>query len=219
MVTRDGEYVPISERPKRKTFNRDVINYYGWKGPFFVDDFAKFEEDAKEIIDKRKATPLGKEYEGIARLGSFENFNNFFGPNNPLNEVVPVQRPNPYLGGVKECVYSKYNMNNEKVKQCHAYAKQKCRVPTYNAEHGWRNEYHNETYKMVAPSDDGSLCRAPDWSKGDPGNYRQMTNNNLSIANNLKCQARGRDMDYCHPRDKVSPVCYATMMSYCLDSE
>jgi hypothetical protein len=211
-VTQDGEYVPIAERPRRKTFGRNVINYYGWKGPFFIDDFNKFEEDAKEVIDRRKATPLGAEYDSV------ENFDNFFGPNNPLNEVVPVQRPNKYLGD-EECVYPKYNKNNEKMKKCHAFAKQRCRVPSYNAEHGWRNEYHNETYKMTGPSDEGSLCRAPDWRKGDPGNYRQATNNNLDAPNNLKCQARSRYMDYCHPRDKVSPVCYATMLNECMGNK
>ena len=211
-ITKDGEYVPIAERPQRKTFGRNVINYYGWKGPFFIDDFAKFEEDAQELIDKRRATPLGKDYD------TTENFDNFFGPNNPLNELVPVQRPNTYIGE-ETCVYSKYNMHNEKVKQCHAHAKQKCRVPTYNAEHGWRNEYWNSTYKMTPPSDEGSLCRPPNWKLGDPGNYRQATNNNLDAPNNLKCQSRGRNMDYCHPTDKVSPVCYATTLNECLGNE
>lgn len=212
------EYVPIRERPQRKTFGRDVINYYGWKGPFFIDDFAKFESDAKAAVDERRAIPLGQ----------VETFGNFFGPNNPLDEIVPVQRPNPYLlrsskdecAPKDACVFPKYNTNNEKVKKCHALSKKMCMVPTYNSEDSWRNEYWNSIYKMRGPSGaDGSVeCRSPDWSKGDAGNYLQMTNNNLDISNNLKCQSRGRDMDYCACEDKVSPVCYAMKMSECLTS-
>lgn len=210
-VTQSQEYVPIAERPKRKTFSRNVINYYGWRGPFFLDDFAKYENDAMDLIDQKRATPLGK-----------ESFQDFCGDNNPLNEVVPVKRPNPYLDkccGGEKCVVPKYNRNNPKMSRCHAIAKEKCRVPTYNAEHGWRNEYWNSTYKMTGPSDEGSLCKPPNWRAGDPGNYRQATNNNLDSPNNLKCQARGRDMDYCRPRDKVSPVCYTTILNDCLGNK
>lgn len=212
-VTQDGEYVPLNERPKRKTFSRNVINYYGWKGPFFIDDFAKFENDAIREVEKRRSIPIGSNPND--QIEYRETFQNFFGPNNPLNEIVPVQRPNPYLNN-KLCVVPKYNMHNEEYKKCHSYAKSKCKVPTYDAEHGWRNEYWNSTYKMTTPSDEGSLCRPPDWRIGDPGNYKQVTNNNLDAPNNLKCQARGRDMDYCNAEDKVSPVCYVSVLKDCL---
>lgn len=230
-VTQDGEYVPIKERPKRKTFARNVINYYGWRGPFFIDDFAKFENDAMEVIDKRKAVPLGFEetnfrepetFQGETQGETQENFTAFCGPENPFNEVVPVRRPNPYLDDCKDgkpCSVPKYNRNNQDYKKCHSFAKWKCRVPTYNAEHGWRNEYWNSTYKMTGPSDEGSLCRPPNWRAGDPGNYRQSTNNNLDAPNNLKCQARSRYMDYCRPQDKVSPVCYATVLNDCMGNK
>jgi hypothetical protein len=212
-ATQDGEYVPIAERPQRQTFGRNVINYYGWKGPFFIDDFAEFEQAAINEVEDRKMKPLGSdEYT--------ETFTNFGLIENPYQEVVPVKRPNFYISkDGKGCVVPKYNKNNKDMKRCHRLAKYQCRVPTYTSEHGWRNEYWNSTYKMQGPSDKGSLCSPPNWCNGDPGNYRQATNNNLDFPNNLKCNARSRYMDYCEPRDKVSPFCYATAMKMCLNGE
>lgn len=227
MATQSQEYVPIRERPKRRTFGRNVINYYGWKGPFFIDDFAKFEEDAKAVIDRRKRVPLGKEptapkdFSGTSAAGNapvstpslaagiVEGFGTFKPPENSLNEVVPVWRENG-------CVLPKYNTKNVDAIKCHKKAMLKCRVPFHTAEDGWRNEYHPDTYKMRGPSDEGELCRPPNPFNGDPGNFRQTTNNTLDVANNIKCNARSRYMDYCDPLERVSQYCYAKTYSDCV---
>jgi len=187
-ATKDNPYVPINERPKPWKSKRRVINYYGWKGPMFIEDFSNFTTD------------------------------------NPYNETVPVSRPNPYINphDSSGCVVPKYNTNNEVMKYCHRAARDKCRTPTLTSEQDWYNEYHNSTYKMTGPSDKGSLCRSPNWRLGDPGNFRQATNNNLDAPNNLKCggaegSARGRNKEFCAPRDRVSPVCYTENLNMCLD--
>ena len=38
-ATKDNPYVPINEREKPWRSKRRVINYYGWKGPMFIEDF------------------------------------------------------------------------------------------------------------------------------------------------------------------------------------
>lgn len=195
--TKDNPYVPINERPKPWKSKRRVINYYGWKGPMFIEDF--------DGNSGNCATPVDGEWAQD--------------PENPYNETVPVSRPNPYINspGSPGCVVPKYNTNNKMMKYCHRAARDKCRTRTLTSEQDWRNEYHNSTYKMTGPSDKGSLCRGPNWRLGDPGNFRQATNNNLDSPNNLKCQARSTNKDFCHPRDKVSPVCYAENLNACLD--
>lgn len=153
-ATKDNPYVPINERVTPWKSKRRVINYHGWKGPMFIEDFTNTD-------------------------------------NSP-----------------------KYNKSKE---MCHRFAKNKCITPTLTSEQDWYNEYWNSTYKMTGPSDQGSLCRGPNWKKGDPGNYRQVTNNNLDPSNNLKCQARSTNKDFCHPCDKVSPKCYVHTLNKCLD--
>ena len=197
-ATKDNPYVPINERPKPWKSKRRVINYYGWKGPMFIEDFDG------GCNPKCVSNTLEQE--------------------NPLMENVPVSRPNPYINspGSKPCVVPKYNTNNKAMKYCHRVARDKCRTPTLTSEQDWYNEYHNSTYKMTGPKDEGSLCRPPNWRLGDPGNYRQATNNNLDAPSNLKCggaegSARGRNKEFCAPKDRVSPVCYVRSLNDCLD--
>lgn len=182
LATKDDVFVRARDMPKPDKSKKLVINYYGWKGPMFVEDFTNFTCD------------------------------------NPNQEVVPVDRPNPYLGNNKDdkCDVPKYN-KSRKFKYCHKASMDKCRVPTLTAEQDWYNEYWNSTYLMMPPSDRGDLCHGPDWRKGDPGNYRQATNNNLDAPNNLKCQSRSINKDYCDTVDKVSPNCYVTELNACLD--
>lgn len=196
-ATKDNPYIPINERPQPVKSKKSVINYYGWKGPMFVEDFnGNAKPCCKQTLEQE----------------------------NPLMENVPVSRPNPYLNppNSEPCDVPKYNNNNEVMKYCHRAAANKCRQRTLTSAEDWANEYHNSTYKMAGPSDQGSLCRPPNWRLGDPGNYRQATNNNLDAPNNLKCggaegSARGRNKEFCAPRDKVSPVCYAANLNECLD--
>ena len=126
-ATKDNPYVPINERPQVWKSDRKVINYYGWKGPMFIEDFHNFSKDFHNFSEKTK------------------------------------------------------HNTSSKMKYCHRMAKNKCRVPTLTSEQDWRNEYWNSTYKMTGPSDQGSLCKPPNWKLGDPGNFRQATNNHLSL--------------------------------------
>jgi len=192
-ATKDNPYVPIKDRPVEWKSNRKVINYYGWKGPMFIEDFKG----------------------GCVQTLEQEN---------PLKENVPVSRPNPYLSSPdsEPCVIPRFNTDNKMMKYCHRAAADKCRQRTLTSAEDWANEYHNDTYKMTGPSDQGSLCRPPNWRLGDPGNYRQSTNNNLDAPNNLTCggaegSARGRNKEFCAPKTKISPVCYVRNLNECLD--
>lgn len=209
LATKDNEYIPIRDRPQSLVTRRNVINYYGWKGPMFIDDFA----GGIGGVGDKCGISAGCDATNDGPNGCSGD------PDNPLQELVPVSRPNPYLNspGSPPCTIPKYNTGNDKMKYCHRVAKDKCRVNTLTSEEDWYNEYWNSTYRMTGPSDQGSLCRPPNWRVGDPGNFRQATNNNLDAPNNLKCQARSRYKDYCHPRDKVSPACYAQTLNECLD--
>ena len=82
-----------------------------------------------------------------------------------------------------------------------------CRVPPLTSELSWKNEYWNSTYKM----------RGPNERTGDPGNYKQTTNNNLDNPNHLKCVNQGRwDGDTCSPTNLVSNVCYKKHLDQCM---
>lgn len=170
LITKDDNWVPLSQRPQEKKSKKSVINYYAWKGPMFVEDFTNFTCD------------------------------------NPNKEIVPVSRN----------IIKQQNITKEQQQKCHEVAMNNCNVDTLTAEQDWREEYWNSTYKMTGPSDKGDLCRKPDWSKGDPGNFLQATNNNLDAPNNLTCQARSINKDYCDTRDKVSPYCYKKTYEKCL---
>lgn len=198
-ATKDNPYVPIKDRPEPWTSKRKVINYYGWKGPMFTEDFKGGNECDSECVQT-----LEQE--------------------NPLKENVPVSRPNPYLNtpGSEPCVVPRFNPKNKIMQYCHRAAADRCRQRTLTSAEDWANEYHNDTYKMTGTSDQGGLCRPPNWRFGDPGNYRQSTNNNLDAPNNLKCggaegSARGRNKEFCAPKDKISPVCYVRNLNECLD--
>lgn len=41
-ATRDNDYIPIADRPQDLESKRQSINYYGWRGPMFVEDFTNF---------------------------------------------------------------------------------------------------------------------------------------------------------------------------------
>jgi hypothetical protein len=175
LATKDNEYIPIKEREPEWKSNRNVINYWGWRGPMFIDDFQNFTTD------------------------------------NTYQETVPVSRPNPYIG-----VLVQDHSDKQKLKQCHIQAKAKCVTPVLTSENDFRNEYWNSPYWMRAPSDKGQLCHKPDWAAGDPGNFKQATNNNLDAPNNLTCQGRSIMGDYCESDDKVSPVCYTKELELCM---
>lgn len=121
-----------------------------------------------------------------------EDFRNFTGDNNPLNEVTPT-------GAC--CKVPKYNKNVDGALECNELALNSCRIPTLTAEESWRNEYHNSPYNL---------------SRNPKKNFSQITNNNLSAANNLKsAQMRSVMGDWFDPKDKISPWCYAETYDNC----
>lgn len=220
----DDEYVFLKDRPKEWVPKRQSINYYAWRGPFFVEDFAggvgaqadanareQFKGQFGEVKDGIQFTSTqwdagiaNTSVEGMSgypadRAQGYEHFQDFEGANNPKAEIVPT------CGG---CEIPKYNRTVKGAAQCHRIAKDQCRVPTLPSEEGWRHEYWNSQYKMKGP-EDGPM--------GGPGNYAQTVNNNLSAPNNLKsAQMRSIMGDWFHPRDKVSPWCYAEMYERCM---
>lgn len=130
-----------------------------------------------------------------------EDFRNFeSGPNNPKDEIVPT---------CHSCEIPKYNATVPKAKKCHRYAMNQCRVRSQTAEKGWRHEYWNSPHKMTEPS-----------VLGGPGNFAQVTNNNLDVPNNLpSAQMRSWMGDWFNDCDKVSPWCYAETYKQCMDSD
>ena len=212
----DDEYVFIQDRPKPWVPKRKSINYYAWRGPFFVEDFAGgvgqvAESNAKE----QNKGQFGKELGGItfssskwdagifnASVEGMETFQDLEGANNPKAEIVPT---------CGKCEIPKYNTTVKGAAQCHRIAKDQCRVPTLPSEEGWRHEYWNSQYRMEGPTEGLSA------KLGGPGNFSQVTNNNLSAPNNLKsAQMRSIMGDWFDPRDKVSPWCYAEMYNKCM---
>ena len=123
-----------------------------------------------------------------------EDFRNFTGDNNPLNEVTPTGA---------SCDIPKYNKNVPGALECHKYAVDKCHVPSQTSEDGWRNEYHNAPYNL---------------SQHHESKFKQITNNNLSAPNNLKsAQMRSIMGDWFDPYDKVSPWCYTELIGQCTE--
>ena len=131
-----------------------------------------------------------------------EDFQDFEGENNPKQEIVPT---------CGSCTIPKYNHNGANACEetaCHRWARDQCRIRTQTAEDGWRHEYWNSTYRMRPPT------------KNDPGNFAQVTNNNLDAPNNLvSAQMRSWMGDWFDPRDKVSPWCYANNLKDCRREE
>jgi len=216
----DNEYVFIKDRPKEWVPKRKSINYYAWRGPMFVEDFANGESSTSSTDefagsftgghaevnakDQNEGQFGDHQMENFApHLENFapqlENFGAFRGANNPKAEIVPT---------CGSCEIPKYNKNVKGAAECHRASQDSCRVPTMTSEDGWRHEYWNSQYKMEGPGK-GPL--------GGPGNYAQVSNNNLDAPNNLKsAQMRSIMGDWFHPRDKVSPWCYAENYKQCM---
>ena len=172
----DNEYVFIKDRPKEWIPKRKSINYYAWRGPMFVEDFANGESPTDEFtgIAGFAEANAKEQYSGqfgdhqIENFGSqIENFGAFRGANNPKAEIVPT---------CGSCEIPKYNKNVKGASECHTSAQDFCRVPTMTSEDGWRHEYWNSQYRMEGPGK-GPL--------GGPGNFRQVSNNDLDAPNNL----------------------------------
>ena len=204
----DNEYVFHQDRPKAWVPKRKSINYYAWRGPMFAEDFAGGNMAEVNAIHQTKGQfgptqPFSStSYDAGISNASVEGFQAFEGANNPKAEIVPT------CGG---CEIPKYNATVKGAKRCHQVAKNQCRVPTLTAEDGWRHEYWNSQYRMEGPTEGISA------KLGGPGSFSQVVNNNLSAPNNLKgAQMRSVMGDWFHPRDKVSPWCYAETYKQCM---
>lgn len=225
-ATADNQYVMLKDRPKPWVPKRKSINYYAWRGPFFVEDFHGGAGNTSEAANSPQNTADCNQYNPddstalavscpcnssgfsndacvnsyVATGAAKEHFGNFSGENNPKAEIVPT---------CGACEVPKYNTHVRGARECHVAAKKGCRIPTLTAEQGWYNEYWNSTYRM----------EGPDRKLGTPGNYAQITNNNLDAPNNLEsAQMRSWMGDWFCPRDKVSPYCYANKYRQCMAS-
>jgi hypothetical protein len=133
-----------------------------------------------------------------------EEFRNFEGANNPKDELVPT---------CHSCEIPKYNSAVPKSKSCHTAARNQCRVRTQTAEEGWRHEYSNSPYKIHG-------LFGADRKLGGPGNFAQVSNNNLDAPNNLtSVQMRSWMGDWFDDRDKTSPWCYTETYKQCMKGE
>lgn len=161
------------------------------------DQYTPKDEKCSSCPENSSEFVQGSQPPNCACRNTIENFGSFEGENNPKAEIVPT---------CGACEIPKYNGCVEGAGKCHAFAMDKCRIPTLTAEDGWYNEYWNSQYRM----------QGPDKKLGTPGNYAQVTNNNLDAPNNLKsAQMRSIMGDWFCPKDKVSPYCYANTWKQC----
>ena len=84
---------------------------------------------------------------------------------------------------------------------CHQASANSCRIPVVNSNVCWLNEYQNCNYEM---------------KPGDNGKYRQCTNNNLNVPNNLPCECGNRGYDVCLPKNRLSEACYSSKFNKCM---
>ncbi len=144
-----------------------------------------------------------------------EDFRNFEGDNNPMDEIVP---------SCHCCQIPHYNMTVPKSKQCHTFARNQCRVRTQTAEKGWKHEYWNSAHRIHPNSDDdpidGMSLHSEKCKMGGVGNFAQVTNNNLDAPNNLpSAQMRSWMGDWFNDCEKISPWCYAETYKKCMENE
>lgn len=102
-----------------------------------------------------------------------------------------------YLNVKEERVYTEH--------ECHEEGYNTCKTPDLTSEECYLNEYQNSSYQMNGPS-----------KLGNKDGYSQVTNNNLDIPNNLKCDCRNsRSYEVCPYKDKVSQTCYGSKTLKC----
>jgi hypothetical protein len=96
-----------------------------------------------------------------------------------------------------------HNMKRHEKKRdfCHRVSSSGCRIPPVGADVCYRNEYQNCNYEM---------------RPGDHNKYRQCTNNNLNVPNNLPCECGNRGYDVCLPRHRMSEACYSDSFNKCM---
>ena len=204
-ATRDDPYIPIRKREKPLKSKREIINWYAWRGPMFIEDF----EGSKGSNDKNKInTPS---------CGSCPNkqFPCSIAPTNcGVNFVTPILSDNPMnLPSDPVACCQENELKRQKHAKdfavCNRKAMNFCRTPPAEetSQQSWSNKYFNCSYIM----------RPPNWKTGDLGNYTQCTNNNLDAPNQLKCVGLGRiDADTCPPTHLVSHVCYKQKLDKCM---
>lgn len=84
---------------------------------------------------------------------------------------------------------------------CDSFATKSCKLPLATSRTCWLNEYQNCNYQMYP---------------GDPRKYRQCTNNNLEVPNNLPCECGNRSFDVCPFKNRISDACYANNFNRCM---
>lgn len=206
-ATKDNPFIPNSLKPRAITSKQEVINWWGFRGPMFTEDFANTNNsgDFGDIGTKNYTEtsslmnyPTNETSEpgletGIENFGSYLLNPNQVYSNDPYNDEQTL-------------LSSDNNKYAKDQKQCHLEAYGKCRSTNQaTSERKYENEFWNCSYKMKGPKGN------------DLGNFKQCTNNNLNTPNQLKCASLGRwDFDTCNPEDRVSHVCYKRNYDKCM---
>jgi hypothetical protein len=181
-ATKDQPFAPVKNTDTKS--KQDVINWFAWRGPMFVEDFngspfIPLEDAEDEVCAKSRMSP--------PNAAMFEGFG---------NHMLPLEIIKQDKGGFLPLAY-----DNPISLKDHLETYKKCTTSKLStSEKAYRNEYHNCSYKMMPPNK----------KTKDLGNFKQCTNNNLDAPNNLKFKSLGRwDYDVTMPDDRVSQACYA----------
>ena len=211
-ATKDNPYIPIAKRPKPLGSKREIINWYAWKGPMFIEDFKGQSSESEAISPEQQ--PSLKECDNCPNKPFVCSHK---GSKCSVNFVAPTLSDNPTnlpSDPVRCCQENELQRqkHSRDFQVCNREAMNSCRTPPSKetSQHSWENKYFNCSYVM----------RGPNWKTGDLGNYTQCTNNNLDVPNQLKCVGLGRiDADTCSPTHLVSHVCYKDKVDQCMQKK
>lgn len=194
-ATKDIPYIPLRKREKPLTSKREIINWYAWRGPMFIEDF----------------------HDSCSDSHNNTGHNDSQKKNNCVEFVGPILSDNPtnLPSDSIECCQEneiKRQKHLQDFKSCNRIAMKMSRTPSCaeTAQHSWENKQFNCSYVM----------RGPDPITGDLGNYTQCTNNNLDTPNQLKCVGLGViDSEVCPTEHLVSPYYYNKVLNKCMQDK
>jgi len=207
-ATKDNPFIPNILKVRDTTSKQDVINWWGWRGPMFTEDFAvtstTADNDFGDIGVKNGAGVLSNlmNYTESDQRDTTRNNEPFVPSESDTFQLALDGFGKPVTEHLSDAAI-KYA--NDK-RQCHLESYGKCGNSNQaTSERKYKNEFWNCSYRMKAPKGN------------DLGNFKQCTNNNLRSPNQLKCASLGRwDFDTCEPSDQVSHVCYDRNFKKCM---
>lgn len=199
-ATHDDPYIPINQRPKPYTSKRQLISWFAFRGPMFIEDFecthsAQTSQKNKCLSCDARNKSTDAKYNDNIYIGSTYSDNPMNLPSDPA-----------------ECCAENTMKKQKRMKdfeKCNQYAMSNSREPPAEetSQKSWENKYFNYPYVM----------RGPNYKTGDLGNYKQCTNNNLDDPNQLKCVGLGRiDADTCSVPHLVSHYDYKKNLDSCM---